>query len=199
MKMQKIEKLHSMNKRRFIFFSETFPYKRNGKLVIQGGGEAYVTAYKNQYEMDTRIARIFNTFGPRMRADGVYGRAVPRFIKQAMNNEPITVFGDGSQTRSFLYVSDHIEGLLRLSSIEKAKGKVIDIGSDEETRIINLANMVKRLTNSKSKISFHPLPPSDPRRRCSEITKARKILNWKPRTSLENGLRKTSEWFKERR
>jgi UDP-glucuronate decarboxylase len=158
-------------------------------------GEAYVTAYKDQYGMDTRIARIFNTYGPRMRADGIYGRVVPRFIKQALSNEPMTVFGDGTQTRSFLYVSDQIEGLLRLASIEEARGEVINIGNDEETKIIDLANFVRRLLSSKSEISFHPLPWDDPRRRCPDITKARKILKWEPRTSLEEGLEKTSEWI----
>ncbi|MEM2618744.1 MAG: UDP-glucuronic acid decarboxylase family protein [Candidatus Hadarchaeales archaeon] len=158
-------------------------------------GEAYVVAYKNQYGMDTRIARIFNTFGPRMRADGIYGRVVPRFIKQALNNEPITVFGDGSQTRSFLYVSDQIEGLLRLSSIEEARGEVINIGNDEEIKIIDLAKLVRKLLNSKSEICFQPLPKDDPRRRCPDITKARKILHWRPKTSLKNGLLKTAEWM----
>ncbi|MEM5854126.1 MAG: UDP-glucuronic acid decarboxylase family protein [Candidatus Aenigmatarchaeota archaeon] len=159
-------------------------------------GEAYVMAYKNQYGMDIRIARIFNTYGPRMRADGIYGRVVPRFIKQALNNEPITIFGDGYQTRSFLYVSDQIEGLLRLLSIEEARGEVVNIGNDEETRIIDLAKLVRELLNSRSEISFHPLPKDDPKRRCPDITKARKILGWEPRTSLKEGLRKTSEWFR---
>lgn len=162
-------------------------------------GEAYVTAYKNQYGVDTRIARIFNTYGPRMRADGIYGRAVPRFIKQALDNEPITVFGDGTQTRSFLYVSDQIEGLLKFAFSEEARGEIINLGNDEEMKIIDLAKLVRKILNSKSEISFRPLPKDDPRRRCPEITKARKILNWGPKTSVEEGLRKASEWFRGKR
>jgi UDP-glucuronate decarboxylase len=160
-------------------------------------GEAFVIAFVQQHGVDARIARIFNTYGPRMRADGIYGRAIPRFITQALNNEPITVFGDGAQTRSFVYVADEIEGLLRLASIEGATGEVVNIGNDKEMKIIDLAKLIKKLTNSESNISFGPLPPGDPRRRCPEITKAKTVLNWIPRTSLEEGLRKTIEWFEE--
>jgi len=159
-------------------------------------GEAFVMAYKNQYGVDIRIARIFNTYGPRMRADGIYGRVVPRFVEQALSNKPITIFGDGTQTRSFCYVADQIEGLLRLARVEEASGKVVNIGSDKETKIIKLAELVKKLTSSRSKISFCPLPPDDPIRRCPDISKAKKILNWAPKTSLENGLAKTIRWFK---
>jgi UDP-glucuronate decarboxylase len=107
------------------------------------------------------------------------------------------VFGDGAQTRSFVYVADEIEGLLRLASIEGATGEVVNIGNDKEMKIIDLAKLIKKLTNSESNISFGPLPPGDPRRRCPEITKAKTVLNWIPRTSLEEGLRKTIEWFEE--
>lgn len=155
-------------------------------------------AYEEQHGIDARISRIFNTYGPRMRADGIYGRVVPRFIKQALRNEPITVFGDGTQTRSFIHVADQIEGLLRLASVKEAKGEVVNIGKDEEMRIIDLAMLVKKLTNSKSEISFGPLPPGDPKRRCPDISRVKKILNWAPRTSLEEGLNKTVQWFKEK-
>jgi len=161
-------------------------------------GEAFVVAYEEQHGIDARIARIFNTYGPRMRADGIYGRVVSRFIKQALSNEPITVFGDGTQTRSFIHVADQIEGLLKLASVEEARGEVVNIGKDEEMRIIDFAMLVKKLTNSKSEISFGPLPPGDPKRRCPDISKAKKILNWSPRTSLEEGLKKTIQWFKKK-
>lgn len=157
-------------------------------------GEAFVKAYELQHGMDTRIVRIFNTYGPRMRAGDIYGRVVSRFIEQALNNRQITVFGDGSQTRSFTYVTDQIEGILRLAALDEAEGEVVNIGSDKETSILELAKMIKKLTNSPSEIVFQPLPKDDPRRRCPDITKAKKLLNWKPRVSLEEGLRKTIAW-----
>ncbi len=125
-------------------------------------GEAYVTAYKNQYGLDTRIARIFNTYGPRMRSDGIYGRAIPRFLDQALSGRPITVFGDGSQTRSFTYLSDQIEGLLKLAALPEAKGNVVNIGNDRETRIIDLAKIIIELTKSRSEITYSALPKTIP-------------------------------------
>ena len=158
-------------------------------------GESYVMAYKLQHDLDIRIARIFNTYGPRMRAEGVYGRVIPRFIEQALSNNPITIFGDGSQTRSFCYVTDQVEGLLKLAFSERAKGEVVNIGSDKEMTILELANVIKELTNSSSKIEFHPLPKDDPLRRKPDITKARRLLQWKPKVELEEGLRRMIEWF----
>jgi UDP-glucuronate decarboxylase len=151
-----------------------------------------------QHDLDTRIARIFNTYGPRMRAEGVYGRVIPRFIEQALSNKPITIFGDGTQTRSFCYVTDQIEGLLRLAFLEDAEGKVINIGSDKEITILELAKLVKEMTNSKSEIVFKELPEDDPPRRKPDITKAKKILNWEPKVELKEGLLKMIEWFKEK-
>jgi UDP-glucuronate decarboxylase len=159
-------------------------------------GEAFVIAYKHEHGMDTRMARIFNTYGPRMRADDIYGRAVPRFIDQALKGEDITVFGDGSQTRSFTYVSDQIEGLLRLAALDRAEGEVINIGNNKETNILELAELIKKLTNSSSEITFHPLPEDDPQRRCPNISKAEEILGWGAKVSLEEGLKNTIEWFK---
>lgn len=159
-------------------------------------GEAFVVAYRQEHNMDTRMARIFNTYGPRMRADDIYGRAVPRFIDQALKGEDITVFGDGSQTRSFTYVSDQIDGLLKLADLDEARGEVINIGNNKETTILELAELIKRLTNSSSKIAFHPLPEDDPKRRCPDISKAKKILGWEPKVSLEEGLKNTIKWFK---
>lgn len=160
-------------------------------------GESYVIAYKMQHGLDTRIARIFNTYGPRMMAEGVYGRVIPRFIEQALSNKPITIFGNGRQTRSFCYVTDQIEGLFRLAFLEDVEGKVINIGSEEEITILELANMVKKLTNSNSEIEFHPLPKDDPLRRKPEISKAKRLLSWEPKVSLEGGLKKTIKWFEE--
>jgi UDP-glucuronate decarboxylase len=161
-------------------------------------GEAYVMAYKKQYGLDTRIARIFNTYGPRIRWDGIYARAVPRFIDQAMNDRPITIFGDGTQTRSFTYVTDQIEGLLRLAAMDEAGGSVINIGNDKETKIIDMARMVLDITGSASGITYHPLPEDDPLRRRPDITKARDILAWGPKVALDEGLRHTVEWFMSR-
>lgn len=160
-------------------------------------GEAYVVAYGKQYDLDIRIARIFNTYGPRMRADGIYGRAIPRFISQALSGEPITVFGNGEQTRSFCYITDQIEGLLRLAFSEKASGEVVNIGNDEQMTVIELAKMIKSLTGSASGITFGPLPQDDPLRRCPDIAKAKEILGWRPKVKLEEGLKKTINWLRE--
>ncbi|MEE9594010.1 MAG: UDP-glucuronic acid decarboxylase family protein [Candidatus Hydrothermarchaeales archaeon] len=162
-------------------------------------GEAYVIAYKNQHDLDTRIVRIFNTYGPRMRAGDIYGRVVPRFIDQALNNDPITVFGDGRQTRSFNYATDQVEGILRLASSSNGRGEVINIGNDKEIQIIELAELIKKKISSDSEIIFQPLPEDDPKRRCPNITKARELLDWAPTTSLEEGIGKTIEWFTEKK
>jgi UDP-glucuronate decarboxylase len=159
-------------------------------------GEAYVNAYKNQYGLDTRMARIFNTYGPRMRFDGIYGRAIPRFIDQALQGKPITVFGDGSQTRSFTYLTDQVEGLLRLAALDRAKGCVVNIGNDKETTVLEMAKMVLKLTNSSSGIEYYPLPQDDPLRRRPVIDRARDILGWEPKVALEVGLAKTIEWYR---
>jgi len=160
-------------------------------------GESYVIAYKMQHGLDVRIARIFNTYGPRMRAEGLYGRVIPRFIEQALSNKPITIFGDGLQTRSFCYVTDQVEGLLKLAFLDEAKGEVVNIGSDKEITILELAKLVNELTNSSSEMEFHPLPKDDPLRRKPEISKAKEILGWMPKVSLEEGLKRTIEWFRE--
>lgn len=159
-------------------------------------GEAYVTAYKNQYGLDTRIARIFNTYGPRMRSDGIYGRAIPRFLDQALHNKPLTVFGDGSQTRSFTYLTDQIEGLLKLAAVDSARGSVINIGNDKETSILELAKKILELTGSESEIAYYPLPEDDPLRRRPVIARANEILCWEPKVSMEDGLVSTIEWCK---
>jgi len=158
-------------------------------------GEAFVIAYQIQHEIDSRIVRIFNTYGPRMRAGDIYGRVVPNFIEQVLSNTPITVFGDGTQTRSFTYVTDEIEGILKAVAMPEAKHEVINLGNDSETSIIDLAKKIKKLTNSTSPIEFHPLPIDDPKRRCPDITKARTLLKWEPTTVLDQGLLKTIMWY----
>jgi len=161
-------------------------------------GEAYVMAYRKQHNLDTRIARIFNTYGPRIRTDGIYGRVIPRFIDQALNGEPLTVFGDGLQTRSFTYVTDQIEGLLLLASVDEARGQVINIGNVNEITVLALAKLVIEITGSSSTITFQPLPEDDPRRRRPDVTRAKQILGWEPKVPLEKGLVRTIDWIRSR-
>ena len=161
-------------------------------------GEAFINAYRVQHGLDARILRVFNTFGPRMRPGDVYGRVIPRFIDQALGGHPLTVFGDGTQTRSFTYVSDMVEGVLKAAWVAEASGEVVNLGSGVETRIVDLARMVLELTGSGSEIEFHPLPVDDPRRRCPDIRKAKEILGWEPKVGLEKGLERTILWFRRR-
>lgn len=149
--------------------------------------EALTMAYHRHHGLETRIARIFNTYGPRMRSDD--GRLVPAVIDQALNNQPITVFGDGSQTRSFCYVSDCVEGICRL--LESHQPEPVNIGNPEEVTILEFADLVKRITGSSSEIVFRPLPQDDPQRRCPDISKAVCHLGWRPTVTLEEGLRGT--------
>ncbi|MHA2007940.1 MAG: UDP-glucuronic acid decarboxylase family protein [Promethearchaeota archaeon] len=160
-------------------------------------GEAFIKAYELQHRMRTKIVRIFNTSGPKIRHGPEFGRVVPNFIHQALQDEDITIFGNGSQTRSFIYVVDEIEGILKMVYNDGAIGEVINLGSDKEYTILELATIIKRLTNSNSKIVFKSLPIDDPIRRCPDIEKAKEILNWEPQTSLEEGLKKTIAWFKD--
>jgi len=142
--------------------------------------------------VDTRIVRIFNTYGPRMRLND--GRALPTFIGQALRGENITVFGDGSQTRSFCYVSDLVEGIYRLLLSDYVYP--INIGNPDEITLKDFAEEILKLTGNTVKIVFKPLPPEDPKQRKPDITKARTILNWEPTVSRAEGLRKTYEYFK---
>ncbi|MEE9377987.1 MAG: UDP-glucuronic acid decarboxylase family protein [Candidatus Lokiarchaeia archaeon] len=160
-------------------------------------GEAFIKAYELQHKMRAKIVRIFNTSGPRIRHGPEFGRVVPNFIHQALHDEDITVFGDGSQTRSFIYVVDEIEGILKMVHKDEAIGEVINLGNDKEYSILELAQVIKDITNSNSKIVFKPLPIDDPLYRCAVIEKAKKILNWEPTTPLEEGLKKTIAWFKD--
>lgn len=155
--------------------------------------EAMTMAYHRYHKVSVRIARIFNTYGPRMRVND--GRAVPNFITQALMRKPITVYGDGSQTRSLCYVEDMIRGLYQLLLSEV--NYPVNIGNPEEVRLIDLAKLVKKLTHSKSKIVFHPLPVDDPKVRCPDISLAKAKLRWFPKVSLEEGLKKTIPYFRQ--
>ncbi|MFX1337224.1 MAG: UDP-glucuronic acid decarboxylase family protein [Promethearchaeota archaeon] len=159
-------------------------------------GEAFVKAYELQHDIKTKIVRIFNTSGPRIRSGPEFGRVIPNFIHQALNDQDITVFGDGSQTRSFTYVVDEIEGFLKMVHKKEALGEVINLGNDKEFTILELANIIIELTNSQSKVVYKPLPIDDPVRRCPDLKKAKEILNWEPTTTLKEGLKKTIAWFK---
>lgn len=159
-------------------------------------GEALFMAYYREYGLDTRIVRIHNTYGSRLRADGNYARALSRFVVQALKNEDITVYGDGSQTRSFCYVADTVRGILLMLLSEKLKGEVINIGSPQEITVLELAKKIREIIRSKSKITFHPFLEDDPERRCPDISKAKRILDWTPTISLDEGLIRTIEWFR---
>ena len=154
--------------------------------------EAVTMAYHRYHKVDTRIVRIFNTYGPRMQLND--GRVVPNFMKQALRGEPLTVYGNGQQTRSFCYVSDEIDGFLRLSKSEEHLP--VNIGNPNEFTILECAQQVLKVTGSKSEIRYEPLPPDDPKQRCPDITKARHLLGWEPKIDLEAGLRQSLDYFK---
>lgn len=154
--------------------------------------EAITMAYHRYHKLDTRIVRIFNTYGPRMRLKD--GRVVPNFISQALRGEELTVYGDGSQTRSFCYVSDEIEGIYRLMMSDYTLP--VNIGNPEEHTILEFAEIILKITGSRSKIAFKELPVDDPKQRRPDITKARKLLKWEPQVSLEAGLKETIKYFK---
>lgn len=155
-------------------------------------GEAITMTYRNKKWADTRIVRIFNTFGPRMRVND--GRAVPNFIMQALRGEPLTVYGDGSQTRSFCYVDDLVDGMTRLLFSQVTDP--VNIGNPEEMTILQMATRIRDTLNSKSPLIFKPLPGDDPKQRRPDITLARTLLGFQPRWSLEKGLEKTIEFFR---
>ena len=154
--------------------------------------EAMTVAYHRYHGVDTKIVRIFNTYGPRMRLND--GRAVPAFASQALRNEDVTVFGDGTQTRSFTYITDLVEGIIAL--MLSAEHGPINIGNPHEMTIAEIANTIIRMTGSKSRIIFKPLPTDDPKQRRPDITLARTLLKWEPKVPLEEGLVKTLEYFR---
>lgn len=159
-------------------------------------GEALSMAYYREYDLDIRIIRLFNSYGPRIDTVARYARVIPRFIIQALKNKPITVHGDGSQTRSFCYITDTVRALLKMMICDECKGEAVNVGSPNEITIIGLAKMIKELTGSNSEIVYMPRRPDDPYRRCPDISKAIKLLKWTPKVSLEDGLKYTIEWFR---
>jgi dTDP-glucose 4,6-dehydratase len=156
--------------------------------------EAITMAYYRYHGVNTRIVRIFNTYGPRMRLND--GRALPNFLYQALTGEPITVYGNGKQTRSFCYMSDLIEGIFRL--FESNEHEPTNIGNPQEITILEFAERVRALVGTDAPIIFEPLPQDDPKQRCPDISKARRILHWEPKVNLEDGLRRTYDYFRER-
>lgn len=175
----------------------------NGNVNIRGPrscydeskrfGETLVVAYERKYDIDVRTARIFNTYGPRMRKDD--GRVVPTFIRQALNGEDLTVYGDGTQTRSFCFVKDEIRGLRRLMETDGLNGEVVNIGSDNEVTILELAKVILSAIESSSEITHEPLPKDDPERRQPDITRANTLLDWWPKAKLEEGIDQTIQYF----
>ena len=154
--------------------------------------EAITVAYRRFHQVDTKIVRIFNTYGPRMRIRD--GRAVPAFISQALANEAVTIFGDGTQTRSFCYISDLVDGIIRL--MHSNENDPVNIGNPQEMTIEQMARLIIKMTGSTSQIVYRPLPTDDPKVRQPDITRARTLLGWEPKVSLEQGLGRTIEYFR---
>lgn len=155
--------------------------------------EAITMAYHHKHGLDTRIIRIFNCYGPRLRLDD--GRVVSNFIGQSLANEPLTVYGEGQQTRSFQYVSDLVEGIVRLMDVDHHLP--VNLGNPEEKTVLELATIIKELVGSSSEIVKKPLPVDDPRRRLPDTTKAKQLINWAPSKDLVDGLKETIEWYRQ--
>ena len=155
--------------------------------------EAATVAYRRYHNVNTHIVRIFNTYGPRMQLND--GRVVPNFMKQGLRGEDLTVYGDGKQTRSFCYVSDEIEGILRLA--KSSEPGPVNIGNPAEFTILECAQKVIAVTGSKSRIRYEPLPQDDPKQRCPDISKARRLLGWEPKIDLESGLKMSLQYFRD--
>lgn len=158
-------------------------------------GEALTSEYVRKYGMDARILRFFNCYGPRMQAED--GRVVPNFVRQALNGRALTVYGSGQQTRSFCYVSDEVDGIWRAATTDGIAGEIINIGNPEERTILNFAEIVADIAGIPLKIEPQPLPPDDPTNRCPDISKARHLLGWEPRTALRTGLEETFRFFRQ--
>ncbi len=156
--------------------------------------EAMTMVYVRKYDLDARIVRVFNTYGPRMRKDD--GRVVSNFINQALGNTPVTVYGKGDQTRSFCFVSDLVDGLMNVMFGDGLKGEVFNLGNPEEYTVLDLANKIKAMTGSSSEIVFSDLPEDDPTQRRPDITKIKEKLGWEPKVPVDEGLKKTIEYYK---
>ena len=159
--------------------------------------EALIMAFHRKFNLNSCIQRPFNVYGPRIRPDGQYGRVIPRFFQQAISGKDITIQGTGKQTRSFLYVSDWVEATWKMIMNDEMSGEVINIGSEKEITIIDLAKLIIGITSSSSKISYLDARTDDPSRRSAEISKARKLLGWNHMVELENGLVNTMKWIRE--
>ncbi|MGI8968843.1 MAG: UDP-glucuronic acid decarboxylase family protein [Chloroflexota bacterium] len=158
-------------------------------------GETATLTYQATYGMNARVVRIFNTYGPHSRPDD--GRIVPNFITQALCAEPITVYGDGSQTRSFCYVSDLVAGLIASMTAPRTTGEVINLGNPDEYTVLQFAELIARVVGTDVGVTRHPLPIDDPTRRCPDITKAKRLLGWEPEIDLTVGLERTIHWFRD--
>ncbi len=154
--------------------------------------ESLIHAYHQNYNLDVRIVRIFNTYGPGLRPDGAYGRALSRFIFRCLEKKPLIIFGDGTQTRSFNYITDTISGIMAILSTKSFKGKPVNVGNSKEITLLNLAEIIKKITHSDSKITFSSPAEDDPKRRCPDIKKLESI-GCRPKISLDEGLKKTIE------
>lgn len=157
-------------------------------------GEAITFSYIRKYSLDARVIRIFNTYGPMMQVDD--GRVASNFINQAIKNKPITVYGKGTQTRSLCYVDDMVSGIKDAMFSGNTKGQVFNLGNPDERTVLDIAKLIKSLTNSKSEIVFEDLPEDDPKARKPDISKARRILGWEPKVAIEDGLQRTIDYFK---
>lgn len=157
-------------------------------------GEAMIAAYRNSLGLDARIVRIFNTYGPGMRSDD--GRVVPTFIEQALNGQELTIFGNGTQTRSLCYVDDLIDGIMRFAHLVQPAHTVVNLGSECEIDVNEIAQTIARLCHVPLHFEKRPLPPDDPTRRRPDLARARRMLHWEPRTPLETGMRETIDWFR---
>ncbi len=154
-------------------------------------GEALLMAYYREYNVDVKIVRIFNTYGPRMRIDD--GRVIPNFITQTLQNDPLTIYGDGSQTRSFCYIDDMVSGLIKMMKSKEIGPK--NLGNPKEYSIMETAELIKKITGAKSEFKYLPLPKDDPSKRQPDISQARKLLSWEPKVGFEEGLKKTINYF----
>jgi nucleoside-diphosphate-sugar epimerase len=159
-------------------------------------GEAYVSTYRRKFGLDTRMVRIFNTYGPRMDIND--GRVVTNFIKQMQQKEPLEMYGDGSQTRSFCYISDLVEAIYQVAFADKARGEIFNIGNTKEYTVKELANILMKIAEYKGTLVFKPLPEDDPKRRKPDLSKMEEFFEWKPQVSVEEGLKKTLTYFKEK-
>ena len=159
-------------------------------------GEALTMEYIRQYDIDARILRFFNCYGPRMQSED--GRVVPNFVRQALSGQPLTIYGNGEQTRSFCYVSDEVEAIWGAATIDGLQGEVINVGNPQERTILNFAEVVADVGGVPLEIESQPLPPDDPTNRCPDITKARKLLCWEPKVGLRDGLEETFAFFRQK-